>query len=74
MRSLLEEVPEEALGEILRIGRGVSAMPHEGVDRIPVHLAQLGEGVVALVAIRSLGIDHESPARGGKLAPHRGAR
>ena len=62
----LKHVDEKVLRQILGVGDGVTAPADEGEDRSPIHLAEIGQGLLIFRAagIGAGGRQHDAPARG----------
>ena len=58
-----QQVREEALGQVLGLGRGMAAAAEERVERIPVGLAQLGQCLPGLGRSPPPGLGDDRPAR-----------
>jgi len=62
----LEEPGEEALRQVLGIVRGMALAADESVERIPISLAQTGEGFLDADGIRAACGEDDGPMGGGK--------
>jgi len=67
---LLEKAGEIGLGEVLCCVGIEAASLDEGVDRIPVGLAKLGESFTCLGRRRVPRLEHDVPLGGGKSGDH----
>ena len=65
---LLEEVGEERLRRILSFVDIAKAAACEGVERVPVSLAEDGQGLVGCRHAPTARRQHQAPARAGELA------
>ena len=61
---LLQKAGEERLHEILRVLLRLPLPAHEGVERIPIRLAQLGQRPFGVRRRFAPGRQHHGPARG----------
>ena len=68
IRSALEDVGEEVLGQVLSLLRRVSVVPDVSVDRIPIRLAEARQRLPRLGCVAAGRRGHATPLRRGKPA------
>ena len=64
-----QQAGEKGLGQILGVMDGITAPPHIGVKRIPVGLAEAGQGVPGPGGVAPGGEHDDGPMGGGKHGP-----
>ena len=66
---LLQQPGEEALRHVLRIFRREALAPDEGIERAPVELAELRQGLACLRPRALARSEHQTPPGGDEPAP-----
>src|SRR6185436_9130195 len=64
---LFEALGEESLNEVFRIVGAVSQPANERVERIPIRLAELFQGVARPGRVTAPGGQHDAPVRRAKM-------